>query len=132
MHWFFNEAEYTLSDLMMQKYITMYMQPEQWTDMRRYHFSNDLNNIGIGETNEIIYPGLRRPHNLYTPYWVDGLTEEQQEKTWMQRLNYDPQCDEIYNSEELIRLGAYKDYKWLQKPMIWAEEPGSHTSLTKK
>ena len=128
--WFFNDAEFNLSDLMMQKYIAMYMLPEQWTDLRRYHYSNNLNNIGIGDANEIIYPGLRRPHNLYSAYWVDGLTEDELEKTWLQRLNYDPQVEEIYNSEELIRIGAYKDYKWLQKPMIWAEEPGSRTSLT--
>lgn len=130
--WFFNEAEYSLSDLMMQKYIAMYMQPEQWTDMRRYHYSNNLNGIGIGDANEIVYPGLRRPYNLYSTYWVDGLTEEQQEKTWIQRLNYDPATEEIYNSAELIRIGAYKDFKWLQKPMIWAEEPGVRTSLTNK
>ncbi len=128
--WFFDEANYTLSDLMMQKYIAMYMLPEQWTDMRRYHFSNNLNGIGIGAANEIIYPGLRRPHNLYSPYWVDGLTEEQQEKTWLQRLNYDPQTEEQLNGEELMRIGAFRDFKWLQKPMIWAEEPGSRTSLT--
>ena len=128
--WFFNEAEYSLSDLMMQKYIALYMQPEQWTDMRRYHYSNNLNGVGIGINKEIVYPTLRRPHNLYLPYWVDGLTEEEQENNWIQRINYDPQCDEIYNSEELIRLGAYKNYKWLQKPMIWAEEPGSRTALT--
>ena len=89
-HWFFNPSEFSLSDLMQQKYIAMYLQPEQWTDMRRYHYSNKRNNYGIGDANEIVYPELRRPYNLYAAYWIDGLTEAQKENTWIQRLNYDP------------------------------------------
>ena len=130
-HWFFNASEYTLSDLMMQKYIAMYMLPEQWNDMRRYHYSNKRNGYGIGSSNEIVYPTLRRPYNLYSAYWVDGLTDEQKENTWVQRLNYDPQTEDIYNKDEVVRVGAYKDFKWLQKPMIWAEKAGVRTSLTK-
>ena len=76
-HWFFEEANFTLYDLMTQKYIAMYLQPEQFTDMRRYHFSNRRNNYGIGDANEIVYPNLRRPYNLYAAYWIDGLTDEQ-------------------------------------------------------
>ena len=49
----------------------------------------------------------------------------------MQRLNYDPQTEDIYNKDEVVRVGAYKDFKWLQKPMIWAEKAGVRTSLTK-
>ena len=131
-HWFFNPSEFTLSDLMQQKYIAMYLQPEQWTDMRRYHYSNNRNNYGIGDQNEIIYPTLRRPYNLYAAYWIDGLTEAEKENTWIQRLNYDPETEEKYNRAELQRLGAYKNYKWLQKPMIWAEDYGKVTSLTGK
>lgn len=131
-HWFFNPSEYTLSDLMIQKYVAMYCQPEQWTDMRRYHFSNKRNNYGIGDNNEIVYPNLRRPYNLYSAYWIDGLTESQKENTWLQRLNYDPETEEKYNRKELQRLGAYKNYKWLQEPMIWAHNYGEVTSLTGK
>lgn len=129
-HWFFNPSNYTLSDLMQQKYIAMYLQPEQWTDMRRYHYSNKRNNYGIGDANEIVYPTLRRPYNLYAAYWIDGLTETQKENTWIQRLNYDPETEEKYNRSELQRLGAYKNYKWLQEPMIWAHKAGEITSLT--
>ncbi len=129
-HWFFDPTNYTLSDLMQQKYISMYLQPEQWTDMRRYHYSNKRNAYGIGDANEIIYPTLRRPYNLYAAYWIDGLTEEQKENTWMQRINYDPETEEKYNRAELQRLGAYKNYKWLQEPMIWAHKAGEVTSLT--
>ena len=66
------------------------------------------------------------------PYWIDGLSEAQKENTWIQRINYDPETEEKYNKNELERLGAYKNYKWLQKPMIWAEDYGKVTSLTGK
>jgi len=131
-HFFFNPSEFSLSDLMQQKYIAMYMQPEQWTDMRRYHYSNNRNGYGIGNDQEIIYPTLRRPYNLYAAYWIDGLTEAEKENTWIQRLNYDPETEEKYNRPELERLGAYKNHLWLRKPMIWAEDYGVRTSLTEE
>lgn len=131
-HWFFDPTNYTLSDLMQQKYISMYLQPEQWTDLRRYHYSNKRNAYGIGDANEIVYPTLRRPYNLYSAYWIDGLTEEEKENTWIQRINYDPETEEKYNRAELQRLGAYKNYKWLQEPMIWAHKAGEVKSLTGK
>lgn len=130
MRYFFNPSQYSLSDLMMQKYIAMYMQPEQWTDLRRYHYSNNRNGYGIGDNKEIVYPGLRRPYNLYQVFWVDGLTDAEKENTWVQRYNYDPETEEKYNLAELERLGAAKNHKWLRKPMIWAEEYGVRTSLT--
>lgn len=131
-HWFFNPSDYTLYDLMTQKYIAMYMQPEQWTDMRRYHFSNNRNGYGIGDAKEIVYPTLRRPYNLYQAYWIDGLTNAQQENCWVQRINYDPETEEKYNLAELERLGASKNHLWLRKPMIWAEDYGKRTSLTQE
>lgn len=131
-HWFFNPSEFSLSDLMIQKYIAMYMQPEQWTDMRRYHYSNNRNNYGIGPNQEIVYPNLRRPYNLYAPYWINGLSETEKESTWIQRINYDPETEEKYNRSELERLGAYKNYKWLQEPMIWSQAAGVRTSLTQE
>jgi hypothetical protein len=98
---------------MKEKYKIMYLQPEQWNDMRRYGYSNDLNNRKYDNT--IVYPGLRRPHNLYTAYWS---TENQ----WIQRINYDPETEEKYNREELIRLDAFRNPEWLKKPMIWAPQ----------
>ena len=128
--WFFEEASFDLEALMTQKYIAMYMQPEQWTDMRRYHFSNKRNNYGIGDAGEIVYPNLRRPYNLYAAYWIDGLTEAEQENTWVQRIPQDPDTEGKYNKSELERLGAYNNYLWLRKPMIWAQDRGVRTSLT--
>lgn len=129
-HYFFDAANYKLSDLMQQKYIAMYMQPEQWTDMRRYHFSNNRNQYGIGGDGEIVYPTLRRPYNLYAAHWVDGLTDAEKENAWVTRLNYDPECEEKYNRAELERLGAYKNHKWMREPMIWSKTAGERTSLT--
>ena len=129
-HWYFNESTFSLSDLMIQKYIAMYLQPEQWTDLRRYHYPNNRNNYGIGDANEIVYPTLRRPYNLYKPYFVDGLSNEEQENTWIQRINYDPETEEKYNQKELQRLGASMNHKWLLKPMNWAQDYGVRTSLT--
>lgn len=131
-HWFFDESNYTLSDLMIQKYIALYLIPEQWTDLRRYHYSNNRNGYGIGDAQEIIYPTLRRPYNLYAAYWIDGLTVAEQERTWIQRYNYDPETEEKYNLPELERLGASKNPMWLRKPMIWAEEAGARKSLTEE
>lgn len=131
-HWFFNPSTFNLSDLMIQKYISMYLQPEQWTDMRRYHYSNNRNGYGIGDSQEIVYPTLRRPYNLYQAQWVDGLSDAEKENTWVQRLNYDPETEPKYNKAELERLGAYNNHLWLRKPMIWAEEYGKVHSLTEE
>lgn len=127
-HYFFkNAAEYTLSDLMMQKYIALYLQPEQWTDLRRYHYSNKRN--GYMVNNEIIYPALRRPYNLYPPHWIDGLSASEQENCWIQRLNYEPTTEEAFNKAEVEKLGAFENHEWLRKPMIWAMEKGERTDL---
>lgn len=106
-------ANITLSSIMTEKYKAMYLQVEQWNDLRRYGYSNDINNRRYDNT--VIYPGLRRPHNLYEAYWSD-------EGQWIQRLNYDPETEEKYNREELIRLDAFRNPEWLKKPMIWAPQ----------
>jgi hypothetical protein len=103
----------TISHIMLEKYKAMYLQVEQWTDLRRYGYSNDQN--GKTYDNIVVYPGLRRPHNLYTAYWS---TENQ----WIQRINYDPETEEKYNREELMRLDAFRNPEWLKKPMIWAPQ----------
>lgn len=105
------DANITISHVMTEKYKAMYLQPEQWNDMRRYGYSNDNNNLRFDNT--IVYPGLRRPHNLYDAYWSG-------ENEWIQRLNYDPETEEKYNREELIRLDAFRNPEWLKEPMIWA------------
>ncbi len=116
---------FTIKHLMHQKYVCMYLQPEQWTDLRRYNYSNDVNKKTYDGV--IVYPGLKRPYNLYEPYWcteknADGTIKE----VWIQRINYDPETEEKYNKAELERLGAYKNADWLKQPMIWANYSDAH------
>ncbi|BEH00094.1 hypothetical protein BSYN_23580 [Bacteroides sedimenti] len=123
---YFPEGDaFTIKHLMLQKYVCMYLQPEQWTDLRRYNYSNDVNKKTYDGV--IVYPGLKRPYNLYEPYWCteknpDGTVKE----VWIQRINYDPETEEKYNKAELERLGAYKSSDWLKKPMIWAIYSDAH------
>lgn len=95
-----NAGELELSDIMMQKWLALYLQAEAWVDMRRYHY------------DPLIYQGLTRPQNLAV-FWSDDQTE------WIQRLPYDNQTEEIYNKPELERLGAFQNPDWLKVPLWW-------------
>lgn len=152
------ESLFTIADLMQQKYVAMYLQAEQWTDLRRYNYSSKTNGIKYDDT--YVYtitncytskgggtniPGfgpagnaqfgsgnnpmttefsLRRPYNLYETYWMQpedfGENAELSPNAWIQRLNPDPETEEKYNKKELERLGAYQNYEWMKKRMIWA------------
>ena len=108
---YFPADGFNIGHIMRQKYVCLYLQPEQWTDMRRYNYSCEEN--GIQYDNTYVYPGLKRPNNIYESHWGDDP------KAWINRINYDPETEEKYNKAELERLGAYKNYQWLRKPMIW-------------
>lgn len=108
---YFPADGFNIGHIMRQKYVCLYLQPERWTDMRRYNYSCEEN--GIQYDNTYVYPGLKRPNNIYEAHWGDDP------KAWINRINYDPETEEKYNKAELERLGAYKNYQWLRKPMIW-------------
>ena len=108
---YFPADGFNIGHIMRQKYVCLYLQPEQWTDMRRYNYSCEEN--GIQYDNTYVYPGLKRPNNIYEAHWGDDP------KAWINRINYDPETEEKYNKAELERLGAYKNYQWLRKPFIW-------------
>ena len=91
-----NADELEIFDIMMQKYIALYFQPEVWVDMRRYKYSTQA------------YPGLQNPENALELY--DGQ--------WIQRLPYAPQTEYIYNPNEIERLGARED-TWVVTPLWW-------------
>lgn len=110
--------EFNLGHIMRQKYVCMFLQPEQWTDMRRYCYSNNVNNLTY--KGVVIYPDLKRPNNIYTAHWGDDPN------AWINRINYDPETEERYSKAELERLGAYKNYLWLRKPMIWGVYNGGN------
>jgi hypothetical protein len=44
------EGLFTIADLMQQKFIAMYLQPEQWNDVRRYNYSSKNNHISYDNT----------------------------------------------------------------------------------
>ena len=108
---YFPADGFNIGHIMRQKYVCLYLQPEQWTDMRRYNYSCEEN--GIQYDNTYVYPGLKRHNNIYEAHWGDDP------KAWINRINYDPETEEKYNKAELERQGAYKNYQWLRKPMIW-------------
>lgn len=87
----------TLSDIIIQKLIAMYLQPEAWVDMRRHNWSTE------------IYPGLTRPSNV-----IDAFGEDQ----WIARIPYNMETEYIYNLPEIERLGA-KDPAFLAKKLWW-------------
>ncbi|MCQ2335192.1 MAG: SusD/RagB family nutrient-binding outer membrane lipoprotein [Paludibacteraceae bacterium] len=126
------EALFTIADLMQQKYVAMYLQPEQWTDMRRYNYSSKAN--GIQYDNCYVYTvtrvhdgsgkdakadkftheySLHRPYNLYQAYWCTpddyGISAELSPNAWINRLNADTETETKYNKGELDRIGYYTE-----------------------
>ena len=132
-----NAITFTIADLMQQKYVAMYLQPEQWTDMRRYNYSSSTNGISYarpGQKPVFVYDvknvhnrrvaefhkdsanfsstyALRRPFNLYEAYWCTsddyGTNAYLSPNAWVNRLNADTETETKYNKKELDRMGYY-------------------------
>ena len=115
----------------------MYLQTEQWTDMRRYNYSSSQNGIKYvvpGQLPIAIYDvknvhngavamfakdaenfkleyALRRPYNLYEAYWSTaddyGVNATLSPNAWVNRLNADTETETKYNKKELDRMGYY-------------------------
>ncbi len=130
------QDSFTIADLMQQKYVAMYLQPEQWTDMRRYNYSSPTNGVKYDDvyvyevkrlrnTKDLGRPqvklaqfpaentyALTRPHNLHADYWKQadcyqgGDTTLLSDKAWINRINPTPAMCTQFK-DELIRLGAY-------------------------
>lgn len=92
---------FNISHIMQQKFVAMYLQAEQWTDVRRYNQSSSSNGISykdmttgggvfvydvspvyvdatsLKETSFDIQPqsrySLRRPYNIYPAHWETAL-----------------------------------------------------------
>lgn len=96
-----NASALTLSHIMMQKWLALYLQAEAWVDMRRYQYDPQ------------VYIGLKRPERLAS-FWANDDTQ------WIQRIAYDNQTEEIYNKPELERLGAFQNPEWLKVKLWWA------------
>ena len=130
-------GQFTIADLMQQKYVAMYLQPEQWTDMRRYNYSSSANGISYaapGQTPVYIYDvknvhngkvamfkadaanytltySLHRPYNLYEAYWCTpddyGKNATLSPNAWVNRLNADTETETKYNKKELEKNDYY-------------------------
>ena len=98
-----DESQLSLSDIMMQKYVALYLHGEVWNDMRRYGYKDN------------IYTGLKRPKNLVW-YFADEPSS-----VWIERLPYDTETEEIYNKPQLVEMGAYQNPEWLKKKLFWAK-----------
>ena len=110
----------------------MYLQPEQWTDMRRYNYSSSANGISYDgvfvydvkkvhngkpallakdDANLTITYSLHRPYNLYEAYWCTadnyGVNANLSPNAWVNRLNADTETETKYNKKELERMGYY-------------------------
>ena len=82
-------ANLTLSNIMMQKYVALFLSPEVWTDMRRYDYSTN------------VYRNLALPENLSPD--LQGR--------WIQRMSY-PSSENSRNTEV-----ARANFKAINVPM---------------
>lgn len=147
--------DFSIADLMQQKYVAMYLHAEQWTDVRRYNYSSPTNGIQYDgkyvyqvvrvhdETKVAITPdrfpetktvSLRRPYNIYQPHWETSVDQGTNfmisANAWINRIQPDPETEDKYNSTELKRLGAYKNHDWLRKRMIWQMPTNPNGAIT--
>ena len=143
---------FTIAHLMQQKYVAMYLQPEQWCDVRRYNYSSSMNGIQydgvyvydvdkvfdqeVANVTQANFNGtcvLMRPYNIYEPHWNTskdlGTNFKYSANAWMNRISADPETEEKYNRTELERLGIYQNPDWLRNRMIW-QMPGNTTAIT--
>jgi hypothetical protein len=93
-----NAEDLNISDIMMQKWIALYLQAESWVDIRRYGYSKTA------------YPDFYYPRFALAEWGG----------RYIQRFVYDPQTEYVYNPKEIERLGAgARD--WVFTPLWWAE-----------
>ncbi len=132
------QADFTIADLMQQKYVAMYLQPEQWTDLRRYNYSSPTNGIKYDDVyvyevkrlrneKDLARPQVKlaqfpaentdtltRPLNLHAEYWNQpdcyqgGDTTLLSDKAWVNRINPTSMMYSQFK-DELIRIGAYNE-----------------------
>ena len=148
--------QFTIATLMQQKYVAMYLQPEQWTDVRRYNYSSSTNGImydgvpvyvvekAYDQTKDGTVKAdnfsqtfaLTRPYNIYEPEWMTSKDLGSQFKftanAWVNRISADPETEEKYNKGELERIGAYKNPNWMRKRMVWQRNINSGSAITSK
>lgn len=103
------EADLTISDIMLQKYIALWAWGfvETWCDLRRYHYNVDLDGI----TGLPVYRNFNFPASFSTNN--GGLP--------VQRVRPRFNSEYVWNIDELNRIGALQN-NYHTKPM-WFSEP---------
>ncbi|SMB97730.1 hypothetical protein SAMN00120144_1598 [Hymenobacter roseosalivarius DSM 11622] len=103
-----NAAALELKNIMEQKYIAMFLNPESWSDMRRFDFS------------PAIYVNLRAPSNVNTAL-VTAATPTSPAGVRFPRRLLPGATEVLYNPNEIARLGGNApDYVALP---VWWDQP---------
>jgi hypothetical protein len=89
-------ASLTLSQIMLQKYTSLYIWGtlQTWTDMRKYHYNEDLDPI----TGKPVYADFTPPTGL------NLISTNNGKLTYRMRPRYNSEY--LYNVPELTRIGA--------------------------
>jgi hypothetical protein len=110
-----SSAGITLTHIMLQKYIALYGwgTHQTWTDMRKYHYSKDLDPA----TGKSVYAEFIPPPTSPINYLVSTNNGK-----WVYRCRPRYNSEYLYNIPELTRIGAYQnsDYNtyecWFSQP----------------
>jgi len=101
-----NEGELSLKRIMEQKYIAMFLNPESWSDLRRFDF------------DQTIYPNLKYPNNANSTLAAKPDLKDR----WPRRML--PGATEVlYNPQAIAKLfseaGATSNDDYVGKPLWW-------------
>lgn len=142
-------STFSIAELMQQKFVALYLQSEQWCDIRRYNYSSSSNGVmydgkyvyvvekafdgkangAINDTRFSATFPLVRPYNLYTAHWdtdLDhGVNFNLSANAWINRMCPDPETEDKYNRTQMEAIGAFKNSNYLRAHMIW-QMPSNH------
>lgn len=149
-------STFSIAELMQQKYVALFLQPEQWCDIRRYNYSSSSNGImydgkyvyvvenafdgkSNGSISDTRFTGtfpLVRPYNLYTAHFMTdrdfGTNFTLSANAWINRMCPDPETEDKYNRAQMEAIGAYKNSNYLRCHMIWQMPTNDGGALTNR
>jgi hypothetical protein len=101
------EATLTLSNIMMQKYIILFQNPEAWTDMRKCDYC--LNANGDYDEAAGIYKGFKKPKFVHVNF--------SDPKAWVRRFQT-AYIERSYNVDNVRAIGGFEP-TYTAKPVWW-------------
>jgi hypothetical protein len=101
------EATLTLSNIMMQKYIVLFQNPEAWTDMRKCDYC--LNANGDYDEAAGIYKGFKKPKFVHVNF--------SDPKAWVRRFQT-AYIERSYNVDNVRAIGGFEP-TYTAKPVWW-------------